>query len=221
MARTSSDAATVLPLAVVLVGRRALVVGGGRRASRRIAELAAAGAHVEVVAPVLDRDVADLVEASEMVSWRCGSFEPGDLGGVHLVVAATDDVAVDQRVFELAEASGTFVHCPDDPARCSVYAMALVRRGPVTVAVTTGGTSPALAAYLRGWLDARLDAGIGSLAELLGQVRRELRDDGRSTEGRAWQDVVDDELVAMVADGRGSQAAARVRAAVLGTGATG
>ena len=110
------------------------------------------------------------------------------------------------------------MHCPDDPARSSVYAMALVRRGSVAVAVTTSGTSPALAAYLRGWLDARLDGALGDVAELLGDVRRELRDDGRSTEGRGWRAVVDDELVAMVADGHVEQAAARVRAEVLGEG---
>jgi siroheme synthase-like protein len=140
---------TVLPLAVVLRGRRCVVVGGGRRAARRVAELADAGASVVVVAPELSDRVAGLVEAVPSVSWRRGHFEPGDLEGVHLAVAATDDAAVDQRVFDLAEARGTFVHCPDDPARCSAYAMALVRRGPVTVAVTTSGTSPALAAYLK------------------------------------------------------------------------
>ncbi len=215
MDSSASDPPTVLPLALVLRGRRCLVVGAGRRAAPRIAALADAGAAVVVVAPELCDDVADLIDATATVSWRAGRFEPDDLDGVHLVVAATDDAAVDHRVFELAEARGTFVHCPDDPARCSVYAMALVRRGPVTVAVTTAGTSPALASYLRGWLDARLDDGLGVLAELLDDVRRELHAGGGSTEGRGFGDVVDDELVAMVAAGRRGEAAARVRAAVL------
>jgi siroheme synthase-like protein len=210
---------TLLPLAVVLRGRRCVVVGGGRRAARRVAELADAGASVVVVAPELSDRVAGLVEAVPSVSWRRGHFEPGDLEGVHLAVAATDDAAVDQRVFDLAEARGTLVHCPDDPARCSAYAMALVRRGPVTVAVTTSGTSPALAAYLKDWLDARLDDGLGGAAELLAHVRRELHDAGQTTEGREWRVVVDDELVAAVAQGRSEQAAARVRAAILDEGA--
>ncbi len=210
---------TVLPLALVLRGRRCLVVGGGRRAARRVTELAESGASVVVVAPELSDRVAGLVEAMPSVSWHKGHFEPDDLEGVHLAVAATNDAAVDQRVFDLAEARGTFVHCPDDPARCSAYAMALVRRGHVTVAVTTAGTSPALAAYLKDWLDARLDEGLGGVAQLLADVRRELHDVGRSTEGRGWHDVVDDELVATVAEGRSEQAAARVRSAVLDEGA--
>ncbi|HEV3329109.1 MAG TPA: bifunctional precorrin-2 dehydrogenase/sirohydrochlorin ferrochelatase, partial [Acidimicrobiales bacterium] len=177
------------------------------------------GACVVVVAPELSDLVAGLVESVPSVSWRQGYFEPGDLEGVHLAVAATNDAAVDQRVFDLAEARGTFVHCPDDPARCSAYAMALVHRGHVTVAVTTAGTSPTLAVYLKDWLDARLDDGLGGVAELLADVRRELHDAGRSTEGREWHGVVDDELVATVAEGRSAQAAARVRAAVLNEGA--
>ena len=212
------DPPTVLPLAVVLRERRCLVVGGGRRAARRVAELAEAGASVVVVAPELSDRVAGLVEGLPTVSWRKGRFEPGDLEGVHLAVAATNDAAVDQRVFDLAEARGTFVHCPDDPARCSVYAMALVRRGHVSVAVTTAGTSPALAAYLKDWLDARLDEQLGGVAELLADARRELHDAGRSTEGRGWHVVVDDELVAMVAAGRSEQAATRVRDALLDEG---
>jgi siroheme synthase-like protein len=215
MDSSTPSSPTVLPLALVLRGRRCVVVGGGRRAARRVAELADAGASVVVVAPELSDRVAGLVAAVPSVSWRRGHFEPGDLDGVHLAVAATDDADVDQRVFDLAEARGTFVHCPDDPARCSAYAMALVRRGPVTVAVTTSGTSPALAAYLKDWLDARLDDGLGGVAELLADVRRDLHDAGRSTEGREWHVVVDDELVATVAEGRSQQAAARVRATVL------
>ena len=149
------DAPKVLPLAVVLRGRRCLVVGGGGRAARRVAELSAAGAVVHVVAAELDAEVRALVRSTPTVRWHAREFEPGDLAGVHLVVAASSDPSLDQRVFELAEARGTWVHCPDDPARCSVYAMARVDRGPVTVAVSTAGTSPALASYLRGWLDAR------------------------------------------------------------------
>jgi siroheme synthase-like protein len=219
MPRVTTDRPAVLPLAVVLRERRCLVVGGGDRAARRIEELAAAGAQVVVVAPACGRAVHRLVALLPLVSWRRGCFVPADLDGVHLVVAATDDVDVDQRVYELAEERGTFVHCPDDPERCSVYAMALVRRGHVTVAVSTAGTSPALAAYLKGWLDARLDEHLGDVAELLDGVRRELHAGGRSTDGRGWSGVVDDELVALVADGLADQASARVRAAVLGTGA--
>jgi siroheme synthase-like protein len=219
MPRPTSEPPRVLPLAVVLRGRRCLVVGGGDRAARRIEELATAGAHVVVVAPDCSGAVVQLVETLPSVSWRERRFVASDLDGVHLVVAVTDDVVVDQRVFDLADARGTLVHCPDDPDRCSVYAMALVRRGLVTVAVSTAGTSPALAAYLKGWLDARLDRGLGDVAELLDDVRRAVHEVGESTEGRAWSGVVDDELVSMVADGLTEQASARVRAAVLGAGA--
>jgi len=218
MEASTLDPPRVLPLAVVLSERRCLVVGGGRRAARRVAELVAAGAVVRVVAPELRAEVAELVAATPTASWHARRFEPGDLEGVHLVVVATSDPHVDQRVFDLAEARGTWVHCPDDPARCSVHAMALARRGPVTVAVSTAGTSPALAAYLRGWLDARLDDALGSVATLLDRLRRELHAAGTATEGRPWGEAVDDELVALVAAGDEGAAEARVRDAVFPAG---
>jgi siroheme synthase-like protein len=210
------EAPRVLPMALLLEGRRCLVVGGGDRAARRVAELTAAGAVVHVVAPRLCEATDELVHAASTVTWSARAFEPEDLDGVHLVVAATDDEAVDQRVFDLAEIRGSFVHCPDDPARCSAYAMACVKRGPVTVAVTTSGTSPALAAYLREWLDRRLEPALGDVAALLDELRRELHERGATTEGRPWRDVVDDALVAMVAAGDRDAARTRLRAAVAG-----
>jgi siroheme synthase-like protein len=215
MAASPTDLPPVLPLALVLRGRRCLVVGAGRRAARRVRELAGAGADVTVVAPACADEVAELVAHLANVAWHERRFDSEDLDGVHLVVAATDDPDVDQRVVDLAEARGTFVHCPDDVARCSAYAMGLVRRGPVTVAVSTSGASPALAAYLRSWLEARLDDALGGVATLLCDVRRELHDDGRRTEGLAWERVVDDDLVAMVAAGETSAARDRVRATLL------
>ena len=219
MAAAMPEPPRVLPLALVVEGRRCLVVGGGRRAAARVAELAALGALVHVVAPECGDAVARLISTTPTVSWRPGRVEGSDLEGAHLVVAATDDPEVDQHVFDLAEARGVWVHCPDDPSRCSAHAMALVRRGPVQVAVTTSGTSPALAAYLRGYLDARLDPALGDVAALLGRLRRELLDAGATTEGRTWSDVVDDELVAAVAAGDLERAESRVRAAVLPVGA--
>ena len=112
MAASPTDPPPVLPLALVLLGRRCLVVGAGRRAARRIRELADAGADVTVVAPWCSTEVAGLVGRLASVTWRERPFTASDLDGVHLVVAATDDDEVDQLVAALAEARGTFVHCP-------------------------------------------------------------------------------------------------------------
>jgi len=192
----------------------------------------------EPAAPVLPQLVRDLAAGTGINSWVGGVGLGICAGGEEIydrpaaavmiaplpsdsfrLFAATDDPEVDQHVFDLAEARGVWVHCPDDPSRCSAHAMALVRRGPVQVAVTTSGTSPALAAYLRGYLDARLDPALGDVAALLGRLRRELLDAGATTEGRTWSDVVDDELVAAVAAGDLERAESRVRAAVLPVGA--
>ncbi|MFM8311101.1 MAG: bifunctional precorrin-2 dehydrogenase/sirohydrochlorin ferrochelatase, partial [Ilumatobacteraceae bacterium] len=117
--------------------------------------------------------------------WRAG-----DLDGIRLVITATGDEAVDQQVFDAAEERGIWVNSADDPARCSFTLPAVVRRGPVMVTVSTGGSSPALASWLRGRLDEMLGAEFADVAHELAALRAEVHADGRSTEDTDWQPIV-------------------------------
>jgi siroheme synthase-like protein len=166
-----------------LAGVPVLVVGGGEVAARKVAGLRASGALVTVVAP----DVVPALREDTAVEVRARPYERGDVAGHRLVVTATDDPAVNQAVFDDAERAGIWVNSADDPLRCSFILPAVTRRGPVTVAVGTGGTSPALAGWLRDRLAAALPGCTEELARRLAGERDELHAAGRSTEGYDWR----------------------------------
>jgi siroheme synthase-like protein len=147
-----------------LEGRRCLVVGGGAVGLEKAAGLAACGARVTVVSPELDPGFAELG-----VEWRARRYETADLDGVLLVIAATADRAVNERVSADAEARGLLCNVADVPDLCSFILPAVHREGPIAVAVSTGGASPALAKRLR-----------SQIAELVGPEHAELADELRA-----------------------------------------
>jgi siroheme synthase-like protein len=175
------------PVGLVVDGRACLVVGGGPVAARKAAGLVACGARVTVVAP----DLVDELPTLAGVHVEKRAYRPGDAAGYRLVIAATGDPAVDQMVFDDAEAAGVWVNAADDPERCSFTLPAVARRGPVTVAVATGGTSPALATWLRDRLAAALPDDLEALVAALGRIRADLQASGRSTEGLDWHALID------------------------------
>jgi siroheme synthase-like protein len=129
---------------VDLEGRSVLVVGAGRVAHEKVSGLLDCGAVVTVVAPEISREVAAL--PVELLRRR---YRSSDLAGRYLVVAATADTAVNRRVFADAEARALLCNVVDVPELCSFILPALLREDPITVAVSTGGASPALAQRLR------------------------------------------------------------------------
>jgi siroheme synthase-like protein len=201
---TDTDALPLYPLSLRLAGEKCLVIGGGRIAARKIAGLVECGAEVTVVAPAALPEVDRLAHSVERRPYR-----RGDVVGFRLVVAATGDAAVDQEVFADAEANGVLVNAADLPAACRFIVPAIVRRGQVSVAVSTAGASPYLASWLRDRIAEMAGPELGEVALLLAGARRSLRSRGLSTEGLPWAELLDDDLVAEVAAGRIEQARAR------------
>jgi siroheme synthase-like protein len=137
----------LLPLFLDVTGRAVLVVGAGTIASRKALDLVAAGANVHVVAPAIS---AELTEAAgDALTLERRPFEERDLDGTWLVFAATDDAAVQRRVADECERARVFCVAVDDPPNASAYGGAVVRRGPVTIAISTSGEAPAVARLLR------------------------------------------------------------------------
>jgi len=197
--------APLYPVGLVVAGRPVLVVGGGRVAARKVADLVACGARVTVVAPEVDPALAE----RDDVAVERRPYRPGEAAAYRLVVTATGDRAVDQQVFDDADAAGVWVNSADDPERCTFTLPAVVRRDPVVVAVATGGHSPALATWLRRRLEAELGPEVAVLAGLLGEARSRVRAGGRSTEDLDWQALLDGGLLdVLVAEG---EEAARAR----------
>jgi siroheme synthase-like protein len=149
-----------------LEGRSCLVVGGGAVALEKASGLLECGAAVAVVAPAISADVRALpVEALER------EYESADLDGRFLVVAATDDTAVNRRVFADAEARGLLCNVADVPELCSFILPAVHREGPLAIAVSTGGASPALAQRIRSEVAAHYGRDHAELARLLRALR--------------------------------------------------
>lgn len=138
----------LFPLFLRLGGRDVLVVGAGAVAERKIEELVAAGAHVRVVA-LAATPAVDSLASSGAIALEKRAFVARDIGRAWLVVAATSDAATQREVCALAEAARVFAIAIDDPPNGSAYSASVVRRAPLTVAISTDGEAPALARLFR------------------------------------------------------------------------
>jgi len=197
---------TYYPIFVELSGRRCLVLGGGRVAQGKVEGLLSAGADVTIVAPEMTDALRDLVAAGR-VSHVAREYESGDLAGFALCFVATNDAAVNAQVAAEGKRRRVWVNAADDPANCDFILPSVIRQGEVVLAVSTGGASPALARRLREELTAFLSEEYAPLAELLREVRRELRQRNLSIDAEAWQRAIDARLRALLAQGRHDEAA--------------
>ncbi|HEY2430863.1 MAG TPA: bifunctional precorrin-2 dehydrogenase/sirohydrochlorin ferrochelatase [Acidimicrobiales bacterium] len=199
------------PANLIVDGRPCLVVGGGAVARRKVEGLIAAGAVVTVVAPELEPDLAALAAAGAISALR-RPYAPGEAAGYRLVVAATDDPAVNRRVFEDGDAAGVWVNAADDPESCSFTLPSVVRRGPIMVTVATGGHSPALATWLRRHVEAELGEEYLVLLTLLSEERAAIKAAGRSTEGLDWLSALDSNMLDLIRAGQVGKARERLQA---------
>ncbi|HET9060908.1 MAG TPA: bifunctional precorrin-2 dehydrogenase/sirohydrochlorin ferrochelatase [Acidimicrobiales bacterium] len=204
--------APVFHAALVLAGKRCLVVGGGQVASRKAAGLLAAQALVHVVATEV-REPMRALEGLAGVEER--PYRRGEVAGYWLAVAATGDPEANQAVFDDGEAAGIWVNSADDPARCSFILPAVARQGPVSVAVSTGGHSPALASFLRAHVESEMGPELAVLADLLGEMRARLKAQGRSTEDVDWRPALDWAMLDLIRQGRRAEVKERLEACLL------
>lgn len=170
------------PVNLILTGRRCLVVGGGHIAARKIEGLLRANATVHVIATAVSEAVRSL-----RVTFEERPYAAGDVVGFRLVITATDDPAVNRAVFLDGEAHNIWVNAADEPASCSFTLPAIARRGPLMVAISTGGHSPALGTWLRGHVEAELGPEYEAFVAVLSQLREEIKSSGGSTEDLDWQ----------------------------------
>jgi precorrin-2 dehydrogenase len=199
---------TFYPVALDVTGRRCLVVGGGPVAARKARGLVACGARVTVVAPDIAPEMETVMPRLHEVERR--RYAAGDAARFRLVVAATGIPEVDGQVFADAEAGGVWVNSADDRAHSSFILPAVHREGPVTVAVSTGGRSPALASWLRDRLSTACGDGIGPLAQILGDARTRMHEAGVPVDAVDWAALLDGPLPSLVAAGELDNAAAIV-----------
>lgn len=199
---------TCYPIALVLEGKRCLVVGGGEIADGKLDGLLRAGAAVTVVSPEAAPCIAALA-GEGLITWHPRPYRRDDLGGVSLVIAATDDHALNAAVVTGARQAGILAQAVDDIPYCDFFAVATVRRGDLQLAISTNGRSPAFARWLRERLDRELPAVYGDLLAVLGDVRDSLKARGPIPLYEHWQAAITDDVVAALE--RGDRETARER----------
>jgi siroheme synthase-like protein len=186
---------TTYPVSLTLAGRRVLVVGGGRVATRRVGGLLEAGARVEVVAPAVSGEIAAWA-GDGRVAVALRPFEGGDLSGAWLCIAATDDPAVNRSVVAAAEREHCFVSAAGDGPASSARPMSVLRRGDLEVAVGTSGRAPGAAAWVRRQLATVIGPEYGVLIDLVAEARPQAGPDAN------WPAALDSGILASIRAGR-------------------
>jgi siroheme synthase-like protein len=197
------------PVVIELAGRACVVVGGGAVAERKVQGLLAAGAVVTIVSPRLSAGLAALASAGD-VHHVCRRYQRGDLAGAALAFVATGDRRLTAAVAGEARRSRVWVNAADDPEHCDFHLPSVLRRGPLLVAVATGGASPALARAVREEIERLLPADYTMLAETVAQVRRELRARGLRPDAATWSRALATEIRRVGANGGPADARTRL-----------
>ncbi len=158
------------PVFLDLTGRLAVVVGGGEVAERKARTLADYGADVVVIAPEATQTIRSM-QIEGLVTIESREYVRGDLSGAAICVCATDSEEVNRAVWEEARGSGCLVNVVDVPELCDFIVPSIVRRGPLQIAISTGGAAPAVSKRLRRRLREDYGAEWGEYVSLLGEVR--------------------------------------------------
>lgn len=192
--KRGDQSSTYYPIFLNLNGKRCVVVGGGQVALRKVRTLLEYRASVEVISLDLCSELSQLAESGEIrVLQR--SYRSGDLKDAFIAIAATDDSKTNLEVVKEAHSEAVLVNVVDDPKRSDFIAPSCMRRGDVTIAISTGGRSPALARKIRTRLEKNFGDEYASLALLINEVRAEVKKQGIKVSGDDWQEALDLDLM--------------------------
>ncbi len=187
-------------------GRRCVVIGGGLVAQRKVRMLLECGATVVVISPDYCAGLDQMVENGEIQAIR-RHYQAGDLRGAKVVIAATDDKNINREIVREARNEAVLANVVDDAELSDFIVPAYLRRGDVTIAVSTAGTSPALARKIKARLEKEFGEEYAALVRLIGEVRRQIRQQGVEVDGDTWQEAIDlDWLIELLRAGNSDKA---------------
>ena len=193
------------PVYLNLAGKQCVILGGGTIAQGKIAALRDAGAKIKVISPQATDGIKRAAQRGD-VTFEQREYRSGDLDGAFIAVAATNVWHVNRQIYEEAEARGVLLNVVDDPDQCTFIAPSIVRRAPVTLAVSTGGASPALARKMRETLSEAPALKWADLAGALGRARRVIKEQRTVIDPSRWQCVITEDLLQLVQNGHEDQA---------------
>ncbi|MBN1379168.1 MAG: uroporphyrinogen-III C-methyltransferase [Gammaproteobacteria bacterium] len=192
-----------LPVFLTVRNKTCLVVGGGAIAARKVGLLLKADAGVRVIAPQLGAKLTGL-HKEQKFEYLAREFQDNDVIGATLVIAATDDRAVNKKVSEAAQAQSIPVNVVDTPELCTFTFGSIVERDPVTIAISSAGQSPVLARALKAKLESVVPAAFGRLAALAGRYRQRAKSilTDEKTRRRFWESIIQGPVSELVFAGR-------------------
>ena len=193
---------TYYPVYIQLREQPCVVIGGGKIAEGKVQGLLAAGAKVTVVSPELTSHLHELVKQNQ-ITYITRTYQTGDLTGAFMVICATDQVEINHKVWQEASANRQLVNVVDDTPRCNFIAPAILRKGDLTLAISTAGKAPALAVRLKERLQEQLGTEYERFLELSGQLREPLARHVPDFETRKalWYALVDSDALKLLAQG--------------------
>ena len=203
-----------LPIFFNINNRHCVVIGGGDVATRKVSMLLKASAAITLYSPQICHELQDLANAGK-IKYINSNFEPSQLAGACMVIAATDDEAVNIAVSVAAKAQNIPVNVVDAPDLCTFTMGSIIDRSPVVIAISSEGNAPVLARYIRAKIETMLPATYGRIADIAGEFRDKVKEKFATTQSRRifWEGVLQGSFVERVLSGQ--EQAAREQLATL------
>lgn len=188
------------PVLLDVTDKPVVVVGGGLVSQRKLRLLLDSDARVTVIAPQATERIRAWASQGK-IAWVVREYREGDLAGAWMAIIGTDDPAVNRRIVDEAHARHILINTADNAENCDFIVPAVVRRGDLTLAISTGAGSPAMARYLREELERLFPPEYAQLLQVLSEARVEVRRLAVSPDAERWQECIDDELKALIRAG--------------------
>ncbi|HVF26115.1 MAG TPA: bifunctional precorrin-2 dehydrogenase/sirohydrochlorin ferrochelatase [Anaerolineales bacterium] len=187
------------PIYVQLNEQPCVVIGGGKIAEGKVDGLLAANARVKIISPELTPHLHDLVKQNQ-IEYAARHYQVGDLTGAFMVICATDQSEINHQVWQEASANQQLVNVVDDTPHCNFIAPAILRKGDLNIAISTGGKAPALAVRLKQRLQEELGPQYERFLELSGQLREPLARHipDFETRKKLWYELVDSDILELL-----------------------
>jgi len=197
----SNEENNYYPVFLSVKDRKCVVVGGGEVALRKVEVLLGYGAEVKVISPCICPELAEL-GSQNSIRVIDRKYQAGDLEDTFVAIAATDDNGINQMVASEARQNSVLINAVDDAEKSDFIVPSYLRRGDITIAVSTGGRSPALARKLRLRLESEFGDEYALLANIIGDVRDELKKKRIKIDAEIWQQALDlDRLIGLLKKG--------------------
>ena len=193
------------PVYLDLRGKPCVVIGGGEIGERKVEGLVESSAEVTLISPDVTQRLQELAHAGR-ITWHARQYRQGDLKGAFLAIAATDVRDVNQAIAAEAQDEKVVLNVVDDAPLCSFIAPSIVKRGEVTLAISTGGSSPALARKLKETIQDSDLLRYADLAGVLSKARSLIKQRGMVVDADRWQEGITESLIDLVDSGRSEEA---------------